>query len=563
MPPPGGPEGFERHARGARRSPGGTPVRSPPSGASAGRDGLPGGREEGRSSETPPGGSGTGYAPPPWGDATGRLPVAHSGTGPRRSRRPAQVMNELDLVVIGAGPGGYVAAIRAAQLGMRVACVDERVDEAGRPAPGGTCLNVGCIPSKALLDSSHHYHNLRALLPAHGIEVTGVALDLERLQDRRRRIVASLNRGVNALLRKNGVRLVAGRALLRADRKVEVLTHGEGEKAVLQARNILIAAGSEPVPLPAAPIDGRTIVDSTGALELTGVPARLGVIGAGVIGLELGSVWRRLGAEVVVLEALEEFLPAVEPEVAAAARKALTGQGLDIRLGARVIEVDGSTGMAEVRYEDGDGSHEETFDRLVVAVGRRPATADLGLEALGVETDERGFIRVDDQGRTSVEGVYAIGDCTPGPMLAHRASEDGVTVAELLDGQAGRLDHRTVPWVIYTHPEIAWVGRTSRELERDGVAFRSGRFPFQASGRALASGETEGFVRIHAHARTDEVLGVHIIGPQASELIAEAVLAMEFRASSEDLARTIHAHPTLAEALHEAALGVDGRAIHI
>ena len=474
-----------------------------------------------------------------------------------------------DVAVIGAGPGGYVAAIRAAQLGLKTVCVDKWTDGRGRPAPGGTCLNVGCIPSKALLDSSHHFHHLQHLLPDHGISVDGARLDVAAMQARKRRVVASLGRGVAGLLRKNRVELMTGTARLTggasdAGLEVEVAVRGAPPR-VIRPRHVVVAAGSVPAPLPAAPGDGERIVDSAGALAFAETPARLGIIGAGAIGLELGSVWSRLGAEVVLLEALDDFLATADRDVAKDALRILRRQGLDLRLGKRVTGCDasGGDGAVTVHFEDADGAHHLEVDRLVVAVGRRPATGGLGLGEAGIESDERGFVRVDEHGRTSRKNVWAIGDCTPGPMLAHRASEDGVAVAERIAGQASRIDHRTVPWVIYTHPEIAWVGRTEAELDAAGVEWRAGRFPFAASGRALAAGESEGFAKIVTDEATDEILGVHVLGAQASELIAEAVTAMELRASAEDLARTIHAHPTRAEVLHEAALAVDERAIHL
>ena len=466
----------------------------------------------------------------------------------------------LDVVVVGAGPGGYVAAIRCAQLGLRTACVDKWLDERGRAAPGGTCLNVGCIPSKALLDSSHHFHNVKHLLPGHGISVEGARVDVAAMQARKDKVVSSLRRGVGGLLKRNGVELVTGEARLTAEGAVEIAAD---PARTLRPRHVILAAGSEPINIPAAPVDGERVVDSAGALAFDATPDRLGIIGAGVIGLELGSVWSRLGAETVLLEALDDFLPAADRDVAKEALRILRRQDLDIRLGKRVTacETDGET--VSVHFEDADGTHRLEVDRLVVAVGRRPATDGLGLEEAGVERDGRGFVRVDAAGRTSRENVWAVGDCAPGPMLAHRASEDAVAVAERIAGEASRIDHRTVPWVIYTHPEIAWVGRTEAELDEAGVEWRAGKFPFAASGRALAAGETAGFAKIVCDETTDEILGVHVLGAQASEIIAEAVTAMEFNGSAEDLARSVHAHPTLAESLHEAALAVDERAIHL
>ncbi len=472
-------------------------------------------------------------------------------------------MDSFDVVVIGAGPGGYVAAIRAAQLGLRTACVDAWLDARGKPALGGTCLNVGCIPSKALLDSSHHYHNLRHLLPAHGIEAGDVRLDLGRMLARKDKVVRTLTRGVAGLLRKNRVESISGLATLRGGGAVGVAPHGGGKPRTLAARHIVLATGSVPVRIPVAEVDGDRIVDNEGALAFSGVPERLGIIGAGVIGLELGSVWARLGSEVTVLEALDGFLPAADRRIAGEALKAFRRQGLDIRLGARVTGARPREAGVTVGYEDAEGPHELELDRLVVAVGRRANTEGLDPAAAGVELDDHGRIAVDDQGRTTAAGIWAVGDAVAGPMLAHKASEEGVAVAERIAGRAAHVDHGLVPWVIYTHPEIAWVGRTGAELEAAGIEHREGSFPFLASGRAQGSGETDGVVRVLADAATDRILGVHVFAAGASELIAEAVVAMAFDASAEDIARTIHAHPTLAEAVHEAALAVDGRAIHI
>ena len=472
-------------------------------------------------------------------------------------------MDNFDVVVIGAGPGGYVAAIRAAQLGLATACVDAWLGPDGRPALGGTCLNVGCIPSKALLDSSHHYHSVRHLLPAHGIEAGDVKLDLGRMLARKDKVVKTLTRGVAGLLRKNGIESIAGLAALKGGGKVEVALHGAGGRRTLTARHIVIATGSVPMRIPVAGVDGDRIVDNEGALAFPEVPERLGIIGAGVIGLELGSVWGRLGSEVTILEALDDFLPAADRRVAGEALKALTRQGLDIRLGARVTGARPRRDGVVVGYEDAGGTHEHTFDRLVVAVGRRANTEGLDPAAAGVELDDRSRIVVDEHCRTGAEDIWAIGDAVAGPMLAHKASEEGAAVAERIAGHPVRVDHDIIPWVIYTHPEIAWVGRTGAELDAAGIAHREGSFPFLASGRAQASGETEGVVKVIADAATDRILGVHVLAANASELIAEAVVAMAFDASAEDVARTIHAHPTLAEAMHEAALAVDGRAIHV
>ena len=473
-------------------------------------------------------------------------------------------MDNFDVVVIGAGPGGYVAAIRAAQLGLRTACVDAWLDARGKPALGGTCLNVGCIPSKALLDSSHHYHNLHHLLPAHGIEAADVKLDLRKMLARKDKVVRTLTRGVAGLLRKNKVESIAGLATLEGDGKVRIAPHGgDGERRTLTARHIVLATGSVPARIPVAEVDGDRIVDNEGALAFSEVPKSLGIIGAGVIGLELGSVWARLGSEVTILEALDDFLPAADQRVASEALKAFKRQGLDIRLGARVTGARRRDNGVLVGYEDTGGSHECEFDRLVVAVGRRANTEGLDPGTAGVELDNHGRIVVDEHCRTTADGIWAVGDAVAGPMLAHKASEEGVAVAERIAGHAAHVDHDIIPWVIYTHPEIAWVGRTEAELDAAGIEHREGAFPFLASGRAQGSGETEGVVKVITDAATDRILGVHVFAANASELIAEAVVAMAFDASAEDIARTIHAHPTLAEAMREAALAVDGRAIHI
>ncbi|WP_448507027.1 dihydrolipoyl dehydrogenase [Immundisolibacter sp.] len=471
-------------------------------------------------------------------------------------------MERYDLLVIGAGPGGYVAAIRAAQLGMRVACVERWIGKDGKPALGGTCLNVGCIPSKALLESSEQFHRARHGLAAHGIGVGEVSIDPAAMVARKDRIVAQFTGGIMGLFRKNGVAWLQGTGRLLGDGQVQVMA-ADGAVQTVAAQHILIATGSRPTPLSVAPVDGEYIVDSAGALDFTAVPARLGIIGAGVIGLELGSVWARLGSQVTLLEAMPQLLPAADDAIAARAHKEFTAQGLDIRLGAKVIGAQVAAGQVTVSFEDASGVQQAQFDRLIVAIGRVPVTDDLGLDVAGVTRDERGFIPVDGRFQTSAAGVYAIGDVVRGPMLAHRASEDGMAVAEGIAGQHCHVDYGTIPWIIYTWPEIAWVGRTEQALKAEGVPYVTGVFPFQANGRARAMEAAQGQVKLLAHAQTDRVLGVHIIGPHASELIAEAVVAMEFCASAEDIARIVHAHPTLSEALHEAALAANGRAIHI
>jgi dihydrolipoamide dehydrogenase len=468
-----------------------------------------------------------------------------------------------DVIFIGAGPAGYVGAIRAAQNGLKVACIDDWKNRDGTYAFGGTCLNAGCIPSKALLESSELYHRAREEFAVHGIRTGEVALDLAAMQARKAKIVSSLTGGIKALFQANGVTGLVGRGRLLASGRV-AYTPVEGPAEELEAREVVLATGSEPIPLAAAPFDGVAIVDSWGALEFDAVPKRLGVIGAGVIGLELGSVWRRLGSEVVLLEALPEFLPAVDVQASKEAFRQFTRLGLDIRLGSTVVEAKaaGKKGPVRVRYRKDSGEETLEVDRLVVAVGRRPLSREVLAEGTGVRVDARGFVEVDEHCRTSRPHVWAIGDLVRGPMLAHKGSEEGVMVADLIAGRSAEVNYATIPSVIYTAPEVAWVGKTEQTLRKEGVPFKAGSFPFSANGRAKALEAAQGFVKILAHAETDEILGVHIVGPAASELVAEAVLAMEFQASAEDIALTVHAHPTLAEATHEAALAVDGRSIH-
>jgi dihydrolipoamide dehydrogenase len=473
-------------------------------------------------------------------------------------------MSDYDVLVIGAGPGGYVAAIRCAQLGMKAACVEGWLAPNGKPALGGTCLNVGCIPSKALLDSSHHFEHINKHAAEHGITVEGASIDVGTMMKRKDKVVQALTMGVAGLFKKNKVEWLQGFAKLKSSTEVDVTsTTAPAKTQTVSAKHLIIATGSVPAQIPPAPLDGTTIVDSTGALSFETIPKRLGVIGAGVIGLELGSVWRRLGSEVVVLEALETFLPPVDRGIADDAFKQLGRQGLDIRLGAKVTatEVQGDT--VTVHYERGGKTEEIQVDKLIVAVGRKPNTQGLGAEAAGLKLDTRGFIEVDEDCRTALPNVYAIGDVVRGPMLAHKASEEGVAVAERIAGQQPHVDFNTVPWVIYTWPEIAWVGQTEQALREQGRDIAVGSFPMLANGRAKAMGEATGLVKIIADAKTDELLGVHIFAPNASELIAEAVLAMTFHGSAEDIALTCHAHPTLAEATHEAALAAKGRVIHL
>ncbi len=468
----------------------------------------------------------------------------------------------LDVVVIGGGPAGYVAAIRCAQLGLNTVCIDAWRDDAGKPVLGGTCLNVGCIPSKALLHSTELYHKARMEFGQHGIQLDGLRMDVAAMQANKNKVVHQLTGGIEGLFKAAGVQWFPGRGRLLDGTEVEYTTH-DGQVSILRAGHVILATGSRPVELAMAPLDGKHIVDSSGALAFSEVPPRLGIIGAGIIGLELGSVWRRLGSEVVLLEAQDQFLTMVDSEVATQAQRIYRGQGLDIRLGARVMATEIQNGEVRVQYQYNGQDAEQLVDRLVVAVGRCANTEGLTGETTGLVLDERGAVMVDEYCATNIPNVYAIGDLVRGPMLAHKGSEEGMVVAEsIASGKAFAMPLETVPSVVYTEPEIAWVGATEAQLQSLGTEYRVGSFPLAASGRARAMGVSHGLVKILADAQKDTVLGVHILGPGASELIAEAVLAMEFSASSEDLARTIHAHPTLSEALHEAALAVDGRAIH-
>lgn len=469
--------------------------------------------------------------------------------------------DNFDVIVIGAGPAGYAAAIRCAQLGFATACIDKSLGKDGKPVLGGTCLNWGCIPSKALLDASHKYVEAQHDFADFGISTGEITIDVPKMIARKDEVVTGLTSGITGLFKGNGVEALAGTGKLLANNKVEFQPH-DGETRVLDAEHVIIAAGSVPVEIPPAPLTDGYIVDSTGALNFEAVPARLGVIGAGVIGLELGSVWNRLGSEVVVLEALEEFLPMADERIARDAKKALGSQGLDIRLGTRVTGAEVVDGAVTVTYEDKDGEQTLVVDKLIVAVGRRPYTEGLLAPDCGVNLDERGFLYVNDLCATDAPNVYAVGDAVRGPMLAHKGTEEGVMVAERIAGQKPLVNYDTIPSVIYTHPEIAWVGKTEQELKAAGEAYNVGSFPFAASGRALAAKESQGMVKIIASQETDRILGVHVFGPQASELIAQAVIAMEFDASAEDLGLIMYAHPTLSEAVHEAALSVAGHAIH-
>ncbi len=469
-------------------------------------------------------------------------------------------MSEYDVIVIGGGPAGYPAAIRAAQNKLTVACIDAWQNRDGSYAFGGTCLNAGCIPSKALLESSELYHRAQHEFAAHGIKVGNIELDLAAMQKRRATIVKSMTVGIGGLLKAAGAVGLQGHGKLLSGNRVE-FTGKDGKKEELKAKQVILAAGSSPTELKSLPFDGKNVVDSWGALEFDAVPKRLGVIGAGVIGLELGSVWRRLGAEVVVLEALDSFLPMADGAISKEALKHYKKLGLDIRLGAKVSGAQPGASGVTLKYTDAKGEQSVEVDKVVVAIGRRPYSQNLLGDDTGVQLDERGFVKVDHDCRTDAPNVWAVGDLVRGPMLAHKGKEEGVMVADLIAGKVAEVNYKVIPSVIYTAPEIAWVGQTEEEVKRSGRAYKIGSFPFSASGRARAMEASAGFCKIVAAVDDDEILGVHIIGPMAGELIAEAVLAMEYAASSEDLQRTIHAHPTLSEALHEAALAADKIAI--
>jgi dihydrolipoamide dehydrogenase len=469
-----------------------------------------------------------------------------------------------DVVVIGAGPGGYIAAIRAAQLGFNTACIDEWKNGQGGPAPGGTCTNVGCIPSKALLQSSEHFEHAGHQFADHGITLSNLGIDVARMLARKDGVVKQNNDGILYLFKKNKVTFFHGRgAFAKAvEGGYEIAVSGATAELVL-ARHVIVATGSSARALPGAAFDEERILSNDGALRIAEVPKRLGVVGSGVIGLEMGSVWRRLGAEVTVLEALPNFLGAVDDSVAREALKVFSKQGLKIHLGVNISAVKSGKPGVTVSYTDAKGAEQSLqVDRLIVSIGRVPNTTGLNAAAVGLVLDERGAIVVDAECRTNLPNVWAVGDVVRGPMLAHKAEEEGVAVAERIAGQHGHVDFNTIPWVIYTSPEIAWVGQTEQQLKAEGRAYKAGQFPFLANGRARALGDTSGFVKVLADAKSDEILGVHIIGPMASELIAEAVVAMEFRASAEDIARICHAHPSLSEATKEAALAVDKRTLN-
>jgi len=473
-----------------------------------------------------------------------------------------------DVVVIGAGPGGYIAAIRAAQLGMNVACIDEWKNASGGPAPGGTCTNVGCIPSKALLQSSEHFEQANHHFADHGIDIKGISLDVERMIGRKDAVVKQNNEGILYLFKKNKVTFLHGRGSFMSTGSEGFVIQVSGTNSEqITAKQVVVATGSNARSLASAPFDEEHILSNDGALRIGAVPKRLGLIGSGVIGLEMGSVWRRLGAEVIVLEGLPTFLGAVDEQIAKEAKKAFDKQGLKIELGVQVGDIKlakkGKHTEVHVAYKNAKGeSIALEVDKLIVSIGRVPNTVGLNPEAVGLKLDERGAVVVDEECRTSVPGIWAVGDVVRGPMLAHKAEEEGVAVAERMAGQHGHVNFNTIPWVIYTSPEIAWVGQTEQQLKANGRAYKSGTFPFLANGRARALGDTTGMVKMLADAVTDEILGVHIVGPMASELIAECVMAMEFRASSEDIARICHAHPSLSESTKEAALAVDKRTLN-
>ena len=469
--------------------------------------------------------------------------------------------DKFDVIVIGAGPAGYVAAIRAAQLGLKVACVDAFAGKDGKQALGGTCLNVGCIPSKALLDSSRQFYNLTHNFDAHGISADNAKIDIPTFVARKDKIVKQFTGGVAQLFKANKVTPFFGKGKLLKGNQVEV-TAVDGAKQTISAANVILASGSVPIELPFARFDGKAIVDNAGALDFAAVPKRLAIIGAGVIGLELGSVWKRLGAEVIIIEALPDFLGTADADIAKVAQREFKKQGLDIKLGAKLGKAEVKKDGVHLVYTDKDGEQKLVVDKLLVAVGRRAYTDGLLADDTGVQLDERHRIVVDEHNHTGVDGVWAIGDAVRGPMLAHKGSEEGIAVAEWIAGKAGHVNFDTIPYVIYTEPELAWAGKTEKQLTEEGVPYKTGSFPFAANGRAVAMNEAIGQVKVIAHAETDRILGVHMIGPGVSELIAECVVAMEFKGSAEDLARIVHAHPTLSETVHEAALSVDKRAIH-
>ena len=467
-----------------------------------------------------------------------------------------------DVIVIGGGPAGYVAAIKCSQLGLKTACLEEFSDKKGIPVFGGTCLNVGCIPSKALLESSHKYFEAQGHLANHGINIGKVELDLASMMQRKNEIVKQLTGGISGLLAANKVTPLSGRGKVLAGTKVEI-TKDDSSIEILESKNIIIASGSSPIEIKAAEFNEKNIVNSTGALNFKEVPKTLGVIGAGVIGLELGSVWARLGSKVTVIEAMDNFLFMADKEIAKESLKDFKKQGLDIKLGSKLISSENKKNSVKIQYEHSESIEEMEFEKLVVAVGRRPNTDNIFSEDSGIILDEKGFISVDDKCQTNTPNVWAIGDVVRGPMLAHKGSEEGMMVAEIIAGKYAEMNYNLVPSVIYTHPEIAWVGKNEEELKADKLEYKVGKFPFAASGRALAIDQSTGFVKILSDAKTDTILGVHVFGPSAAEIVQQALISMEFGASSQDIGLTIFSHPTVSEALHEAALSVNNQAIHI
>jgi len=473
-----------------------------------------------------------------------------------------------DVLVIGGGPGGYIAAIRAAQLGFNVACAESNAydDPKGEPRLGGTCLNVGCIPSKALLASSEEFEKIEHHAADHGIQVGSVSMDTKKMISRKDEIVTKMTGGIQYLFKKNKITLLKGHASFegKSTDGYQVKIDGK-EQETVTAKHVIIATGSKARHLPGIVVDNKLICDNEGALKFDVAPKKLGVIGAGVIGLELGSVWRRLGAEVTILEAMPTFLGACDPGIAKEAQKLFAKQGLNIQTGVKIGEVKADKKGVSIQYADNTGKAQKLdCDRLIVSVGRVPNTDQLGLDKIGLKVDERGFIPIDDHTcETSAPGVYAVGDVVRGPMLAHKAEDEGVLVAEIIAGQKPHIDYNCIPWVIYTDPEIAWVGKNEQQLKDEGRAYKAGQFPFAANGRALGMGRSDGFVKVLADAKTDEILGVHIIGPNASDLIAEAAVAMEFKAAAEDIARICHPHPSLSEVVREAALAADQRALNM
>jgi dihydrolipoamide dehydrogenase len=466
-----------------------------------------------------------------------------------------------DVVIIGSGPAGYVAAIRASQLGLKTACIEKLSNDDGSSQLGGTCLNVGCIPSKALLDSSHRYADAHNHFSEHGIEVSKPKIDIPKMMNRKSKIVAQLTSGVSGLFKANKVTQISGQAKIIDSTKVEVSFEDNIE--ILDTKNIVIATGSSPINIPVAKINSNNIVDSTGALEFQTVPKKLAIIGAGVIGLELGSVWARLGSEVTVLEAMDDFLPMADKRIAKEVLREFNKQGLNINLGCKVTSAKSNKKEVIVTYENDGNVSNITVDKLIVAVGRRPNAENLFHDSCGLSLDDRGFIPVNDFCETDIKNIWAVGDVVRGPMLAHKASEEGIMVVERIAGKHAEMEYELVPSVIYTHPEVAWVGKNEQELSEEGIKFKTGSFPFAASGRALASGESTGFIKVIADEKTDTILGVHAFGPSAADIVQQGVVAMEFGASAEDLGLTIFSHPTVSEALHEAAMAVNGQAIHI